>query len=116
MSGIDRNSQPLANVTTSSVEALKLYSRAADLYARGNLEGAPPLLQQALELDPKFAMAHRLMASVYGTLGNPARYASTRKRLTSCVRASASASVGTSRRRTSTAAERTKSPRTCSSR
>jgi len=72
MSGIDRNSQPLANVTTSSVEALKLYSRAADLYARGNLEGAPPLLQQALELDPKFAMAHRLMASVFGTLGNPA--------------------------------------------
>jgi serine/threonine protein kinase/Tfp pilus assembly protein PilF len=72
ISGIDQNSQPLASVTTSSVEALKLYSRAADLYARGSLEGAPALLQQALELDPKFAMAHRLLASVYGTLGNPA--------------------------------------------
>src|SRR5207249_2638540 len=47
MSGIDRNSQPLAQVTTASFEALKLYSRAADEYARGTPDAAAPLLQQA---------------------------------------------------------------------
>jgi serine/threonine protein kinase/tetratricopeptide (TPR) repeat protein len=70
VSGIEQQAQPLAKVTTGSFEALKHYSRAADELARGNADGALPLLQTALRVDADFAMAHRLVARVYETLGN----------------------------------------------
>lgn len=70
VAGIDQQAQPLARVTTGSFEALKHYSRGADELARGNADGALPLLQTALRVDPNFAMAHRLVARVYETLGN----------------------------------------------
>jgi eukaryotic-like serine/threonine-protein kinase len=68
--GIKENSKPLAKVTTGSLEALQLYSRAADAMAEGDPDRAQPLLQSALELDPDFAMAHRLLATVYLSAGN----------------------------------------------
>jgi serine/threonine protein kinase/tetratricopeptide (TPR) repeat protein len=73
MTGIDQQADPLAKVTTGSFEALKQYSRAADELARGNADGALPLLQTALRVDPEFAMAHRLVARVYETLGNASK-------------------------------------------
>jgi tetratricopeptide (TPR) repeat protein len=63
----------LAKVTTRSLKALNQYSRAADAMARGNTEAVRSLLDSALELDPDFAMAHRLMARVYLVLGNRER-------------------------------------------
>jgi serine/threonine protein kinase/tetratricopeptide (TPR) repeat protein len=70
LAGIKENSKPLAKVTTGSLEALQLYSRAADAVAEGDPDRAQPLLQSALELDPDFAMAHRLLATVYLSAGN----------------------------------------------
>lgn len=55
-----RSDPPLARVTTSSLEALKLYSRA------NSGEGDRlALLRQAVELDPGFAMAWRALGIIY---------------------------------------------------
>jgi tetratricopeptide (TPR) repeat protein/tRNA A-37 threonylcarbamoyl transferase component Bud32 len=70
LSGIQQHDLPLAKVTTRSLEGLKQYSRAADLLARGDADLALPYLRAALDVDPEFAMAHRLLARVYETLGN----------------------------------------------
>jgi tetratricopeptide (TPR) repeat protein/predicted Ser/Thr protein kinase len=70
LAGIKNNSLPLAKVTTRSLEALQLYSRATDAMAQEDPDKAQPLLQSALELDPDFAMAHRQLASLYLSAGN----------------------------------------------
>jgi tetratricopeptide (TPR) repeat protein len=70
LSGIEQHNEPLAKVTTRSLDGLEQYSRAADLFAGGDPDAALPFLRAALELDPDFAMAHRLLARVYETLGN----------------------------------------------
>lgn len=64
------NARPLAKVTTGSLEALQLYSKAVDARARGDLDQISVLLQSALNLDSNFAMAHFLMADVYESLGD----------------------------------------------
>jgi len=68
--GIKNNSLPLAQVTTHSLEALQLYSRATDAMAQGDVDKAQVLLQSALELDPDFAMAHRRLARLYYSAGS----------------------------------------------
>lgn len=68
--GIAQSNQPLEEVTTPSVDALKLYTHARERHIRGDADAALPLLDQALGIDPKFAMAHRLIARVYETRGN----------------------------------------------
>lgn len=70
LTGIEKNSRPLAKVTTRSLDALQLYSEAIDYSAQGKLEAVPALLNAALKFDPDFAMAHRLMARAYLTEGN----------------------------------------------
>jgi serine/threonine protein kinase/Tfp pilus assembly protein PilF len=70
LTGIKNNSLPLAQVTTRSLEALQLYSRATDAMAQGDPDKAIPLLQSALQLDPDFAMAHRRLANLYLSAGN----------------------------------------------
>jgi serine/threonine protein kinase/tetratricopeptide (TPR) repeat protein len=73
LTGIKDNSLPLAQVTTRSLEALQLYSRATDAMAQGDADKAQALLQSALELDPDFAMAHRRLAGLYLIAGNRAK-------------------------------------------
>ena len=64
-------SQPLAKVTTPSLEALQRYSRAMDLYyAAADYPGFVALAERAVELDPDFAMAHHYLALAYNSLGN----------------------------------------------
>src|SRR5712692_1635467 len=70
LTGINNNSLPLAKVTTRSLEALQLYSRATDAMAQGDADKAQALLQSALELDSDFAMAHRRLARLYYSVGN----------------------------------------------
>jgi serine/threonine-protein kinase len=67
---VAKNSAPLAQVTTSSIEALQRYSRALDLYAAGDLENFLPLAKSAVALDPDFAMGHLYLALAYERLGN----------------------------------------------
>ena len=68
-----RNSLPLQQVTTSSLQALRLYSRALDL---GDMQGedraAIPLLQAAVALDTSFAMAYRKLGTYLGEFGEGA--------------------------------------------
>jgi tetratricopeptide (TPR) repeat protein/TolB-like protein len=57
-----RGGQPLDEVTTGSLEALRLYSEAARLSDDGFHERAIPMLEQAIALDSGFAMAWRKLA------------------------------------------------------
>jgi len=63
--GIEKTSKPLAKVTTRSLEALQLYSRATDAIAQGDTDQVPVLLQSALHFDPDFAMAHMRLGDYY---------------------------------------------------
>jgi tetratricopeptide (TPR) repeat protein len=55
-------------VTTTSLEALQLYSQAKDAKDQGKDEQAPALLQAALRLDPDFAMAHMRLGQYYAAV------------------------------------------------
>lgn len=70
LSQVEKNSEPVQLVTTPSLDAFQRYSRAMDLLVSGDVEGSLPLAQSAVTLDPKFAMAHLLLARAYGALGN----------------------------------------------
>jgi serine/threonine protein kinase/tetratricopeptide (TPR) repeat protein len=62
---IEATSRPLAKVTTSSLEALQLYSTAKDAMDQAKLEQVQLPVQAALRLDPEFAMAHRLLGDYF---------------------------------------------------
>ncbi len=57
-----RGSEPLARVTTASLEALRLYSRAEQADDAGDPEQAMRLLEEAVAADTGFAMAYRKLA------------------------------------------------------
>jgi tetratricopeptide (TPR) repeat protein len=61
-----RGGQPLDQVTTASLEALRLYSEAAPLSDQGFYDRAIPMLQRAIALDSGFAMAWRKLAVAIG--------------------------------------------------
>ena len=52
----------VADVTTSSLEALEQYQKALDLMMRWDNPSAANLLKKAVEIDPKFAMAYAYLA------------------------------------------------------
>jgi len=60
---------PLEEATTPSLEALKAYSAASKVLWSMDLAGAVPLLNRAIEIDPKFAMAHASLGFIYGLMG-----------------------------------------------
>ena len=65
---IGTSSRPLARVTTSSLAALQLYSRARDAQYAGRDEEVESLLKGALQLDSDFAMAHLRLGQYYSAL------------------------------------------------
>jgi serine/threonine protein kinase/tetratricopeptide (TPR) repeat protein len=67
---VQRFDVPLAQATTSSLEALKAYSLGARESA---LPAAIPHNQRAIELDPNFAMAYRALGWDYSNLGEAGR-------------------------------------------
>jgi eukaryotic-like serine/threonine-protein kinase len=69
LSSIRRFDVPLAQATTSSLEALKAYSFALDLLSKGDQAAAVPQFQRAIELDPDFAMAYANLGRAYQVLG-----------------------------------------------
>jgi len=69
LNSIQKFDVPLAQATTSSLEALKAYSLALSKYAKGDATGAIPLFQQAIDLDPKFAMAYANLGRAHQLLG-----------------------------------------------
>lgn len=65
-----RASPPLEDVTTRSLEALRLYARAEDVVAtEGDFMRAATLHEEAIRLDPTFAMAHRKLGAMLLNLG-----------------------------------------------
>ncbi len=64
-----RAGAPLASATTSSLEALRVYTDAVALFNQGRQLDALPLLEEAVTLDPDFAMAWRKMAVIMSNRG-----------------------------------------------
>jgi DNA-binding winged helix-turn-helix (wHTH) protein/Flp pilus assembly protein TadD len=64
---------PLAQATTPSLEALKAYSLGLSKWGKGDQAGAIPLFQQAIELDPDFAMAYLNLGQSYEVLAEYGR-------------------------------------------
>jgi tetratricopeptide (TPR) repeat protein len=60
-----RAGEPLENVTTGSLEALRKFTEAEQLTEQGDDRAAMSLLEDAVELDPEFAMAYRRIAVIY---------------------------------------------------
>ena len=65
LNSIQKFDVPLAQATTSSLEALKAYSLGLSKFAKGDQAGAVPLFQQAIELDPDFAIAYANLGRAY---------------------------------------------------
>jgi tetratricopeptide (TPR) repeat protein/TolB-like protein len=70
---LDLGDQPdgraLADVTTSSLEAFQLYTEGIEAYRSFRYEDAKELLEQAVEIDPSFAMAYFELARVASAQG-----------------------------------------------
>lgn len=54
---IRKLSQPLPEVTTASLDALKLYAAGKNVYNQRRMEDARVLYQKAVDIDPQFALA-----------------------------------------------------------
>ena len=65
-----RFNQPLEKALSASLEALLAATQGAKLYLAGDAKGALKLNQQAVELDPNFALIHERMGAAYLYLGN----------------------------------------------
>jgi len=71
---------PLIQVTTPSLEALKAYSLGFSKYSRGDQSGAIPFFQQAIEVDPDFAIAYANLGRSYQVLGKQQQTAAALRR------------------------------------
>ncbi len=73
LASIQKFDKPLQQVTTPSLEALKVYSTGVDNFRKGKLREAIPFLQRAIELDPDFASAYATLSFVYTNIGDISR-------------------------------------------
>jgi eukaryotic-like serine/threonine-protein kinase len=64
---------PLAQATTSSLEALKAFSLGEKAFHEKGAAAALPYHQRAIELDPNFATAYNAISGDYNILGEMAR-------------------------------------------
>jgi tetratricopeptide (TPR) repeat protein len=64
---------PLAEATTSSLEALQAYSLGLKAYTEKGPAAALPYYQRAIELDPNFAMGYNAVGDDYFSLGELGR-------------------------------------------
>lgn len=73
LSSVQKFDTPLEQASTSSLDALRAYSLGyRAVTARGDSAAAKPFFQQAVALDPNFAMAHVLLGTSYWNLGENA--------------------------------------------
>ena len=69
LAAIQRNSTSLAEVTTTSLEALRVYTAARDAVSTKD-RTAQHLFQHAVEIDPEFASAYSFLGSMDISLGD----------------------------------------------
>ncbi|MGA2263251.1 MAG: serine/threonine-protein kinase [Acidobacteriota bacterium] len=65
LQSIKQFNAPLEQATTSSLEALQVFSVGNELSRKGDYFGAIGLYRQATELDPNFALAHERLSGMY---------------------------------------------------
>ena len=68
LSSVQKHDVPLEQATTSSLEALQLFSQAQKAFRTQGDTAAIPLFQRALKLDPYFALALSDLATLYCNL------------------------------------------------
>ncbi len=64
---IHKADQPLPQVTTSSLTALKEYAEGRSLWSHTKFTDAVTLYKAAIEIDPSFAMAHAALGRAYSS-------------------------------------------------
>jgi eukaryotic-like serine/threonine-protein kinase len=69
LSTVEKHDTPLAEATTPSLEALKAYSMGLKVEASMGAAAAVPFFKRAIEIDPKFAIAHAALGLMYGDRG-----------------------------------------------
>ncbi len=62
---VDNSSKPLQQVTTPNIEALRAFSLGIEARDKGDISQAMALYQQAIKLDPDFAMAYLRIAFIH---------------------------------------------------
>jgi DNA-binding winged helix-turn-helix (wHTH) protein/tetratricopeptide (TPR) repeat protein len=65
---VDEHSTPLAEATTSSLEALEAYTTGWRLQFASGATASMPFFKRAVEIDPNFAMAHAALGRIYQDL------------------------------------------------
>jgi serine/threonine protein kinase/tetratricopeptide (TPR) repeat protein len=71
LSTVEKFSTPLEQATTPSLEALQAYSLATEKNRQGEDAPSLPFFNQAIQLDPNFAMAYVGLGFAYSGLGEP---------------------------------------------
>jgi DNA-binding winged helix-turn-helix (wHTH) protein/Tfp pilus assembly protein PilF len=66
---IREHNTPLEEATTSSLDALKVYSTGWRLVGSKGEDAALPFFKRAVEIDPNFAAAYAALALMYGATG-----------------------------------------------
>ena len=69
LASIQKYNTPIAEATTSSLEALKAFSLGMQARANKGEDSAAPFFKQAITLDPNFAMAYAVLGQVESNLG-----------------------------------------------
>ena len=77
---VTRHDAPLAEATTRSLEALKVYSAAWKVHFSRGAAAALPLFRHATEIDPEFGMAHAALGRIYADVDQSALSAASLKR------------------------------------
>ena len=72
IASIERDNQPLAQITTDSLDALKAFALGEAALGEGRLKDAMALLNEAVGIDPDFAMAHARLSTLHHALGDDA--------------------------------------------
>ena len=75
LASVQKYATPVEQATTPSLEALQAYSLAEKTRNAKGVTASLPFYKRAVELDPKFAMAYREMASAYDNLNEVTRAA-----------------------------------------
>ena len=65
LASVQKYDAPIYQATTSSLEALKVYSMGVEQQLKGKYLEAIPLFKRATEMDPDFARAYAAMSSMY---------------------------------------------------
>jgi DNA-binding winged helix-turn-helix (wHTH) protein/tetratricopeptide (TPR) repeat protein len=69
---VQKNDVPIEQGTTTSLEGLKAFSIGQEERNRGRERQSIPYFQNAIELDPNFAMAYAVLGQVYANAGENA--------------------------------------------